>query len=265
MKDIKDYVSKRKQELKELITEPITFAVVQVGENEASNRYKKKDCEEVGIKCEWYWYPEDITEDELLAEIGDLQPYVDALMVLMPLPQHISVEKVKTAINPEKDVDGFHPMSKFEPCTPKGIIDYLDYCRFPFEGSDVLVIGRSDIVGKPLARMLLDRDCTVTLAHSKTKRLRDKIERADLIVCAVGKANFLNCYAIHVPVIDVGINFDENGKLVGDCFNTEGREVTPVPGGVGLLTRMALLENVIRSKDNGDEALRGAQVNIFED
>lgn len=100
--NIKDYVSKRKQELKELIT----FAIVQVGENEASNRYirnKKKDCEEVGIKCEWYWYPEDITEDELLAEIGDLQPYVDALMVQMPLPQHISVEKVKTAINPEKE------------------------------------------------------------------------------------------------------------------------------------------------------------------
>lgn len=222
-----------------------------MGENEASNRYvknKKKDCEEVGIDCQWYWYPEDISEDELIAEIADLQPYIDGLMVQMPLPQHISAERVKTAISPEKDVDGFHPMSKFKPCTPKGIIDYLDYCRFGFEGANVLVIGRSDIVGKPLAKMLTDRNSTVTLAHSKTKNLWRHIEQADLIICAVGKAKFLNCYAIHVPVIDVGINFDENGKMVGDCFNTEYRKVTPVPGGVGLLTRVALLENVYDSR-----------------
>lgn len=165
----------------------------------------------------------------------------------MPLPEHISAEKVKLAIAPEKDVDGFHPMSKFQACTPKGIIDYLDMCRFRFTGSNVLVIGRSDIVGRPLAKMLLDRDATVTVCHSKTKDLWRHIEMADLIICAVGKAKFLNCYAIHVPVIDVGINFNENGKLVGDCYNTENREITPVPGGVGLLTRVALLENVVRA------------------
>lgn len=252
--NIKEYCQKKKEELKELIAlldkKPV-LAVIQVGNNEASNRYiknKKKDCEEVGIDCQWYYYPEEITTEQLIMEIKDLQDFVDGLIVQLPLPRSIDVEQVKLAIDPTKDVDGFHPMSKFKPCTPKGIVEYLDYCRFPFEGSDVLVIGRSDIVGKPMAKMLLDRDCTVVQAHSKTKRLWDKIERADLIVCSVGKAKFLNCYAIHCPVIDVGINFDENGKLVGDCFNTEDREVTPVPGGVGLLTRVALLENIVWRK-----------------
>lgn len=250
---IKEYCNLKKQQLKEQINnfllKPI-LAVIQVGNNEASNRYiknKKKDCEEVGIKCEWYHYPEEITTDELLLEIKDLQKFVNGLIVQMPLPPHIDEKIVKLAIDPDKDVDGFHPMSKFEPCTPKGIIDYLEYCRFPFEGSNALVIGRSDIVGKPMAKMLLDRDCTVTQAHSKTKDLWRHIEMADLIICAVGKAKFLNCYSIHCPVVDVGINFDENGKLVGDCFNTEDREVTPVPGGVGLLTRVALLENVVKA------------------
>lgn len=221
-----------------------------MGNNEASNRYiknKKKDCEEVGIDCQWYYYPEEITTEQLILEIKDLQDHVDSLIVQLPLPRSIAVEEIKLAIDPSKDVDGFHPMTKFDSCTPKGIVEYLDYCRFPFEGSDALVIGRSDIVGKPMARMLLDRDCTVTQVHSKSKNLWDKVKSADLIVCSVGKAKFLNCYAIHVPVIDVGINFDENGKLVGDCYNTESREVTPVPGGVGLLTRVALLENIYES------------------
>lgn len=226
------------------------MAVIQIGNNEASNRYiknKKKDCDEVGIKCEWYYYPEEITTEQLILEIKDLQDYVDGLIVQMPLPNHINETAIKLAINSNKDVDGFHPMTLFEPCTPKGIIDYLDYCRFSFEGSNVLVIGRSDIVGKPMAKMLTEKNCTVTLAHSKTKNLWRHIEMADLVICAVGKEKFLNCYAIHVPVIDVGINFDENGKLIGDCYNTENREVTPVPGGVGLLTRVALLENVVKA------------------
>lgn len=254
LQNIKEYCKKRKQELKNsiaLLDKELILAVIQVGNNEASNRYiknKKKDCEEVGINCQWYYYPEEITTEQLILEIKDLQEHVDGLIVQLPLPRSIDVEQVKLAIDPLKDVDGFHPMSKFKPCTPKGIISYLDYCRFPFEGADTLVIGRSDIVGKPMAKMLLDRNCTVVQAHSKTKNLWDKIKSADLIICAVGKAKFLNCYAIHVPVIDVGINFDENGKLVGDCYNTEDREVTPVPGGVGLLTRVALLENVYDSR-----------------
>jgi methylenetetrahydrofolate dehydrogenase (NADP+)/methenyltetrahydrofolate cyclohydrolase len=251
-KNIKEFCAEQKSEIKSYIeaskTAPV-LAVIQVGDVEASNRYiknKKKDCEEVGIKFEWYHFDEDIDTEGLVFEIENLLPHVDGLMVQMPLPEHIDVNVIKTAISPEKDVDGFHPNSFFRPCTPLGILDYLTLgCHYELEGKNVMVIGRSDIVGKPLASMLTDLDATVTLCHSKTRELYDFIFTADLIICAVGKANFLNCYSIYKPVIDVGINFDENGKLVGDCFNTENRDVTPVPGGVGLLTRVALLKNVM--------------------
>ena len=255
-KNIKEYCSECKTAIKEIIEQDFsdfikkpTLAVFQIGNNEASTRYirnKKKDCEEVGINFEWYYYPEEITTNALVQEIKDMNDYVDGLIVQMPLPDHIDVTAIKQAINPKKDVDGFHPNSRFRPCTPTGIIDYLiDGCGYNFEGKNVTIFGRSDIVGKPLADMLLELDATVTLCHSKTRNAWDHINTADLIISAVGKAGFLNCYAIHVPVVDVGINFDENGKLVGDCFNTENRDVTPVPGGVGLLTRVALLENTL--------------------
>lgn len=254
--DIKEFCANKKAQFKEDIerdftedTKKPTLAVIQVGNNEASNRYiknKKKDCEEVGIVFEWYLYPEDITTDDLKVEIIDLLPYVDGLIVQMPLPKHIDVEVIKLAISPEKDVDGFHPMSWFHPCTPAGIVDYMvNGCGYDFTGKNVTIFGRSEIVGKPLAQMLTNRDATVTLCHSKSKDKWQYITNADVVVTAVGKAGFLNCYAIHCPVIDVGINFDANGKLVGDCINTEHRDVTPVPGGVGLLTRVALLENVL--------------------
>ena len=222
--------------------------IIQVGNNEASNRYirnKQKDCEEVGIDCEWYWFEETITTHELVYEIKALQEFADAIIVQQPLPKHININLVKEAIDKDKDVDGFKSNSKFEPCTPAGIMFYLKHCDFDVAGKNVVIIGRSDIVGKPLAKMMTNADATVTLCHSKTKSLWTFIDRADLVVCAVGKPKFLNCYAIHVPIIDVGINFDENGKLVGDCFNTEHSDVTPVPGGVGLLTRLWLLNNVV--------------------
>ena len=254
-KNIKEYCQERKNDLKKIIEANFEeykpkLAVIQVGENEASNRYvknKKKDCEEVGINFEWYHFNEDITTAELIAEIEEIQKYNDGVIVQLPLPDHIYETAIKLSIDPEKDVDGFHPMSKFKPCTPAGIVSYLKYgCNFEFEGKNAVVIGRSDIVGKPMAKMLTDLDMTVTLCHSKTKGLWDFIDTADLIVCAVGKPKFLNCYPLtNVPVIDVGINFDENGKLVGDCFNTKDRDVTPVPGGVGLLTRLSLLESVV--------------------
>lgn len=253
-KNIKEYCAERKAHMKEIVEAEFTadnkptLAVIQIGNNEASTRYirnKKKDCEEVGINFEWYYYPEDISTIELKIEITDLLPYVDGLIVQMPLPEHIDIEVIKMAIDPEKDVDGFHPTSWYHPCTPAGIVDYLAHCGFIFEGANVTIFGRSDIVGRPLAKMLTDRDATVTLCHSKSKDKWQFINGADLIVSAVGQAGFLNCYAIHCPVIDVGINFDANGKLVGDCINTENRDVTPVPGGVGLLTRVALLDNVI--------------------
>lgn len=255
-RNIKEYCAERKAILKttiennfpDFVKKP-TLAVFQIGDVEASTRYirnKKKDCEEVGINFEWYYYPEEITTKELVQEIKDMTPYVDGLIVQMPLPDHIDVTAIKLAIDPKKDVDGFHPNSMFEPCTPFGIVKYLiDGCDYDFAGKNVTIFGRSDIVGKPLAKMLTDLDATVTLCHSKTRNTWDHIPNADLIVSAVGKAGFLNCYPIHVPVIDVGINFDANGKLVGDCINTENRDVTPVPGGVGLLTRVALLENTV--------------------
>ena len=254
-RNIKEFCANKKAQIKEDIERDFvdakkpTLAVIQVGNNEASNRYirnKKKDCEEVGISFEWYYYEETISENELITEIKDLLPYVDGMIVQMPLPEHIDVDAIKLAIAPEKDVDGFHPMSWFNPCTPAGIIDYVvNGCGYDFTGKNVTIFGRSDIVGKPLAQMLTNRDATVTLCHSKSKDKWQFIKTADFIVTAVGKPAFLNCYAIHVPVVDVGINFDENGKLVGDCINTENRDVTPVPGGVGLLTRVALLENTL--------------------
>lgn len=137
-------------------------------------------------------------------------------------------------------------MSSFSPCTPKGIIDYMEQgCGFDFEGKHIVVIGRSEIVGKPLAKMLIEKNATVTVCHSKTKYLDNHTYHCDAIICAVGKRKFLNCYSIHIPVIDVGINFNDEGEIVGDCFNIEDRDVTPVPGGVGLLTRIALLENAV--------------------
>jgi methylenetetrahydrofolate dehydrogenase (NADP+)/methenyltetrahydrofolate cyclohydrolase len=180
----------------------------------------------------------------LIWEIKYQQQFYTGIIVQVPLPAHISQKKVAEAIDPKKDVDGFHPMTKFRPCTPFGIYEYLGACGFQFSGSNVAVIGRSDIVGKPMAKILTDADATVTLCHSKTKNLDSILRDKDLIVCSVGKPNFLNCYSLHMPIVDVGINFNEQGKMVGDCFNTEGRMVTPVPGGVGLLTRVALLENL---------------------
>ena len=255
-RNIKEYCAEKKAQLKTKIEQDFpegirkpTLAVIQIGNVEASTRYirnKKKDCEEVGINFEWYYYPEEITTEELVCEIKDLAPYVDGLIVQMPLPDHIDETAITLAIDPTKDVDGFHPMSWFDPCTPSGIVEYVTHgCDYDWTGKNVTIFGRSDIVGKPLAEMLTRRDATVTLCHSKTKNIWDHIQTADIIITAVGKAGFLNCYAIHVPVIDVGINFDENGKMVGDCINTENRDVTPVPGGVGLLTRVALLENTV--------------------
>lgn len=253
LKDIKEYTKSLKKCLTHQVSmmpEAPKLAIIQVGYNEASNRYirnKVKDCKEVGIETSVYGYDDNIMEKELIEELTHLQDFYDGVIVQLPLPPHIRQEKVIAAIDKNKDVDGFKVDSPFDPATPKGIMDYLKYCGFDLCGKDVVIIGRSEIVGKPLARLMTAADATVTLCHSKSK-LEKHLENADLIVCAVGKKNFLNCYSIYVPVIDVGINFTDDGKLVGDAFNTEDRDVTPVPGGVGLLTRCALLENVINAK-----------------
>lgn len=258
LKDIKEYTKNRKVELKlyvETMQDAPRLAIIQVGKVEASTRYvrnKIKDCEEVGIKAHWYGYETTMTTEELVCEVTDLVPFYDGLIVQLPLPSHIDASKVLAAIPKEKDVDGFQVDSPFNPATPQGIMNYLNYCGFDFVDKDCVVIGRSDIVGKPMARMLTDANATVTLCHSKSK-LANHIYDADLIVCAVGKAKFLNCYAIFCPVIDVGINFNDEGKMCGDCYNTDNRDVTPVPGGVGLLTRCALLENVIKAKEMSND------------
>ena len=255
--NIKEYTKALKEQFKERIAilgDAPKLAIIQVGNVEASNRYiknKVKDCEEVGIVADVYQYPEDITEHELCEAVKLDQEHYDGVIVQLPLPPHIREKAVVAAIDSEKDVDGFHPDSPYAPATPGGIMKYLRACEFDLTGKDVVIIGRSNIVGKPLAAMMTAADATVTLCHSKSK-LSHHLFNADLIVTAVGKAGFLNCYPIHVPVIDVGINFvtDAEGRsrLVGDAFNTEGRDVTPVPGGVGLLTRCALLDNVIEAK-----------------
>lgn len=239
LKDIKDFVKQWKKRLYDKIHNSSitpTLGIIQVGNNPASTKYvnnKIKDCEEVGIKVLKVSLPEDVREPDLLTAVSDTAQNSDGIIVQLPLPPQIDVTKVKKSIPEEKDVDGFIYDSPYFSCTPLGI----NYCGFNLDGKNVTIIGRSDIVGKPLARMMPMRLC-----HSHTQNLWSHIQNADLIVSAVGKANFL----IHVPVIDVGINFIEvNGKMkmVGDCYNIENREVTPVPGGVGLLTRCALLEN----------------------
>lgn len=256
LENIKEFTSFWKDRLRDRLDgQAANLFIVQVGDNEASNRYvrnKVKDANEVGIRAEVVKFPEDVAQETVEAALHQIvygaEDVPTGIIIQLPLPAHLDKDKLTNMIPREMDVDGFRVDSPFNPCTPLGIVKYLEYCGCPFTGANVLVIGRSDIVGKPLARMLTDKDCTVTLAHSKTRNVYGMATSGDydLIVCAVGKAKFLNCYAIHVPVIDVGINFNEEGKMVGDCFNTENRDVTPVPGGVGLLTRCALLENMVR-------------------
>ena len=263
MNKMKEYAQIRKAQLKEKIQElnikkkdQPQLLIIQVGDNEASNRYirnKMKDCEEIGIIAHHYKCPVNITTSELVDFIKQYQNKYTGVIVQQPFPAHINQQAINNTIFPWKDVDGFHPLSQFNPATAQGIIDYLEWRNFDFEGKEVLVIGRSDIVGKPLARMLTDKNATITLCHSKTPRIKlmRHVHQADLIICAVGCRHFLDCSELTVPVIDVGINFDDNGKLCGDCYvlpdATNADNVSPVPGGVGLLTRVALLENVVKA------------------
>lgn len=257
LKDIKQFVSLWKDIIKDKISKlnhKPRLVIVQVGDNEASSRYvrnKVKDCDEVGIAATVVNIPTDVSTTELVARVKEEQKNADGIIVQLPLPEHISEKSVIEAIDIKKDVDGFCVGSRFKPATPRGIMEYLKYCEFDLAGKDVCILGRSKTVGEPLAKMMMDADATVTVVHSKSGRdAKDwYTHHTDLIVSAVGKPKFLNCYSIHVPVIDVGINFinsdsENNPQLVGDCFNTEDRLVTPVPGGVGLLTRCALLDNV---------------------
>jgi methylenetetrahydrofolate dehydrogenase (NADP+)/methenyltetrahydrofolate cyclohydrolase len=245
-----------------------SLAVILVGNDPASLTYvrnKTKECLEVGISPKDYHLPEDTPEEKLLELIGNLNKDddIDGILVQLPLPKHINTNKILNAISPYKDVDGFHPENVgklmigtpfVEPCTPKGVIRLLEHYGISVEGKRAVVLGRSNIVGKPMAIMLLHRNATVTICHSKTKDLSEITKQADILVSAIGIPNFVKADMIKkdAVVIDVGINkVEENGKskLVGDVDFENVKEVasyiTPVPGGVGPMTRAMLLENTV--------------------
>ena len=239
--------------------------VVIVGNNPASQSYvrgKIKATEYVGFEGSLVSLPEDVTEDALIAEIERLNQneQVDGILVQLPLPKHISEDRVIAAISPEKDVDGFHATNVARlwlnqpcivPCTPKGVIVMLDRAGIEITGKNAVVVGRSNIVGKPVAKLLLDRNATVTIAHSRTKNLKEVCRQADILVAAVGRPQMLTADYIKpgAAVIDVGINRLEDGRLVGDV-DFEGAKaiagaITPVPGGVGPMTITMLMRNTI--------------------
>ena len=239
--------------------------VVIVGNNPASQSYvrgKIKATEYVGFDGSLVSLPEDVTEDALIAEIERLNQneLVDGILVQLPLPKHISEDRVIAAISPEKDVDGFHATNVARlwlnqpcivPCTPKGVIVMLDRAGIEITGKNAVVVGRSNIVGKPVAKLLLDRNATVTIAHSRTKNLKEVCRQADILVAAVGRPLMLTADYIKpgAAVIDVGINRLEDGRLVGDV-DFEGAKaiagaITPVPGGVGPMTITMLMRNTI--------------------
>ena len=261
MQNIKEYVANRKLVLKEELKETnLRAVIVQVGNVEASNRYvrnKIKDLEEVGIKTELLHFDEHISEEALLLVIKDLNndEFVTGYLVQLPLPKHISEEKVNLTIDPAKDIDGFHPLSKTVAATPLGVYTYLKDMNYEFSGKNAVIIGRSHVVGRPMHKLLLDANMNVTILHTRTSE-EDKrfyLEHADLIIVAAGKAGVLNkSYKLKesAVVIDVGINFDENGKLIGDCEkDLPVAFQSPVPGGCGLLTRLAVIENLIKLGD----------------
>ncbi len=259
--EIRDFVKERKLALAKRIdkmTRPPHLTIILANDDPASASYdrgKMKDGAEIGALVDLVKLSSDVSEEELLSTIEHFNndESVDGIIVQLPLPKHISEEKVKLAVNPKKDVDGFHPLSSFSPCTPLGIIRYLEEERFPFRGKNAVVLGRSNIVGKPMAKMLTKKDCNVTVLHSKTSD-EDKafyLGHADLIVVAIGKLGYLDGrfpLKKDAFVVDVGINRGEDGKLHGDATpSLPVRLQTPVPGGVGLLTRLALMENLVEA------------------
>ena len=263
---VKEYVAKRKQEIKDLVLtmeRKPSIAIVQVNEDAGSNAYVKgklKDAAELGVNADLIKLPLDTSEEELLKVIDELNNdnIHDGFIVQMPLPKQINEDVIKLAVSPKKDVDGFHPLSSLAPCTPKGIMNYLHSEGIAILGKNAVVIGRSNIVGKPMAKLLLKESANVTVLHSKTtfEDMSRYIANADIIVVAIGKKHFLDSkfqYKESAAIIDVGISRDEDG-LHGDALpNLPVKLQTPVPGGVGLLTRLALYENLLEiyNKNNG--------------
>lgn len=262
--EIKDELREKMAELKQK-GESRCLAVIQIGNDPASSVYvnnKKKACEYIGIDSESYHLPEETTEKELLELIDELnrKPEVNGILVQLPLPKQIDENKILLAISPEKDVDGFHPVNVgnlsigrpgFVSCTPAGVIQLLKRSGIEIEGKECVVLGRSNIVGKPMAMLLLRENGTVTVCHSRTKDLKEITKRADILVAAIGKPKFIDADYVKegAVVIDVGIHRNENGKLCGDVdFESVAPHcaaITPVPGGVGPMTIAMLMNNCV--------------------
>ena len=263
---VKNEVKEKALELKNKGIE-IGLAVVIVGDDPASRVYvnnKKKACEEVGFNSYEYALPAETTEEELLALVDKLNKddKVNGILVQLPVPKHINETAVINAISPDKDVDAFHPVNvgkimigdyAFLPCTPAGVMELIDSTGVDIAGKSCVVIGRSNIVGKPMSMLLLHRSGTVTICHSKTKNLKEICANADILVAAVGRPNFVTGDMVKegAVVIDVGINRMDDGKLCGDVNYAEAEKkaafITPVPGGVGPMTIAMLMKNTLTS------------------
>ncbi len=260
-----------KDELKERVKNEnieATLAVIQVGNDPASTVYvgnKKKACEYVGIRSLAFELPEETKEEKLLDLIGDLNERedVDGILVQLPLPAHMDEDKVIQTISPKKDVDGFHPQSVgalsigqpgFVSCTPAGVIQLLKRSGVEMEGKECVIVGRSNIVGKPMSLLMLRENATVTVCHSRTKDLKEVTKRADILIVAIGKPKFITKEYVKegAVVIDVGIHRGEDGKLCGDVDFAEveplASAITPVPGGVGPMTIAMLMNNCVEAK-----------------
>jgi methylenetetrahydrofolate dehydrogenase (NADP+)/methenyltetrahydrofolate cyclohydrolase len=263
---IKDEIKAEVLALKEK-GEEVTLAVVLVGEDPASQVYvrnKKRACEYVGIKSLSFELPAETTQEELLLLVEKLNrdPAVNGILVQLPLPSHIDEDAVIKAIDPNKDVDGFHPMSVgalsigqkgYVSCTPAGIIELMKRSGIEMDGKHCVIVGRSNIVGKPMAMLMLRENATVTVTHSHTKNLKEITKQADILIVAIGRAKFITADYVkdQAVVIDVGMDRDENGKLCGDVdFDSVQKvagAITPVPGGVGPMTIAMLMKNCLTS------------------
>lgn len=274
--DGKQLAKKIRQNLKEEVEQMKTrgilpkLAVIMVGEDSASKIYvrnKSRACEEIGIDFEEYLLKEDITMEELKNLIHSLneKKEVHGILLQSPIPKHLDINEAIRAISPEKDVDGFHPLNvgklclgqdTFVSCTPYGIVKLLEEYNIPIEGKHVVILGRSNIVGKPLIQCMLQKNATVTVCHSKTKNIEEYTKKADILIVAIGKANFVTEAMVkpEAVVIDVGINRTAEGKLCGDVAFEKVEKVasyiTPVPGGVGPMTIAMLMNNVVKAANH---------------
>ncbi|WP_421621767.1 bifunctional methylenetetrahydrofolate dehydrogenase/methenyltetrahydrofolate cyclohydrolase FolD [Alkalilimnicola ehrlichii] len=248
------------------------LAVVLVGADPASTVYvgkKRQACEQLGMHSSAHELPAETTQDELLALVDELngRDEIDGILVQLPLPDHIDEQTVIDRIHPDKDVDGFHPVNMgrltlrlpgLRPCTPNGVMTMLAHAGIELEGKDAVIIGQSNIVGRPMAMELLNARCTITICHSRTRNLADRVRAADIVVAAVGRPGFVPGDWIKpgAVVIDVGINRLESGKLTGDVDFAAAREragwITPVPGGVGPMTVATLMANTLAAAEARD-------------